>query len=241
MQIKIPKLNSSQLKTFLFLYLVVFSVINWSDISWLLNYKAVSSLIDDFINPYQNKSTLIEDYYAESPVPTIIDFPIIQKINESAIAKATNERKVNSVASDKENVLEIPQISVVVPIFFPETADKNLLKKDLDKGVVYYPGSVAPEEAGQIVILGHSAPPNWPKIKNDWVFSDLNSLKVGDEIYLNKNYKRYTYKIKETKIIARGQEIYSNLLTNDNNMVVLVSCWPPGKDYQRITVWAELQ
>ena len=38
--------------------------------------------------------------------------------------------------------------------------------------------------------------------------------------------------------MERGEEISEEGLTNDENMVVLVSCWPPGKDLRRIAVEA---
>ncbi len=113
--------------------------------------------------------------------------------------------------------------------------------KDLDAGVVYYPGSVYPGQQGQIVILGHSAPVGWPKIKHDWVFTDLDKLMPGDTILIDLNNKQYVYTVKQKIIIKKGQEIPAEDLTGQNNMLVLISCWPPGKDYQRIAVTAELQ
>jgi len=112
--------------------------------------------------------------------------------------------------------------------------------KDLDSGVVYYPGSVYPGQTGQIVILGHSAPPGWPKIKHDWVFTDLDKLVPGDTILIDVNNKQYTYTVKKKTIIKRGAEVPSDGLNADNNVLTLISCWPPGKDYQRIAVVSEL-
>ena len=110
--------------------------------------------------------------------------------------------------------------------------------KDLNAGVVYYPGSVYPGQIGQIVILGHSAPAGWPKIKHDWVFSDLNNLSAGDIILIDLNNKQYKYIVKQKTIIGKGADIPEYGFTK--NVLTLVSCWPPGKDYQRIAVQAEL-
>ena len=41
-------------------------------------------------------------------------------------------------------------------------------------------------------------------------------------------------------IIDKGQEI-ENYLTNKINMLILVSCYPPGKDYKRIVVYGEIE
>ena len=52
--------------------------------------------------------------------------------------------------------------------------------------------------------------------------------------------RQFTYKVTEKNIIQRGQEVSANGLNGKNNILTLVSCWPPGKDYQRIAVYAEL-
>ena len=165
---------------FIALYLISFFAINWNDVSWIFNYKAVGGLIDDFFTPYQNTQA----------------------------SRATEpQTQVKFAYSNKNNILEIPKIGISVPIIFSQSAEQNFLLKDLDKGVVYYPGSVLPGQAGQIVILGHSAPPNWPKIKHDWVFSELNSLTSGDQIIVYINYKKYTYTVKQKNILKKGQDI----------------------------------
>jgi LPXTG-site transpeptidase (sortase) family protein len=90
------------------------------------------------------------------------------------------------------------------------------------------------------VILGHSAPSGWPKIKHDWVFTDLDKLAPGDTIFIDLNNKQYTYAVKQKTIIKRGEEAPQDGLSADTNVLTLISCWPPGKDYQRIAVQAVL-
>ncbi|MDO8486278.1 MAG: class E sortase [Candidatus Staskawiczbacteria bacterium] len=215
-------------KFFVTIYLVSFTIINWNDISWIFNYREVSGLLYDFFTPYQSISA-----YSTSDV----------FVNNSANYLNTNNDNAKQAEypdSLKTNILEIPSIGISTVVVLPQNPSIEAVTKDLDKGVVYYPGSVFPGVNGQIVILGHSAPPNWPKIKHDWVFTDLNSLKYGDEIHLYFNYKEYVYSVREKKIIAKGQEITPTPLVENGNVLVLVSCWPPGKNLQRIAVQAEL-
>ncbi|MBI3631370.1 MAG: class E sortase [Candidatus Staskawiczbacteria bacterium] len=208
------------------IYLASFTIINWNDISWIFNYREVSGLLYDFFTPYQSISA--------SSVSDIF-------INNSADYLTTTKGKpVEYPYSEKTNILEIPSIGISVPVVLPKNPSIEALTKDLDKGVVYYPGSVLPGQAGEIVVLGHSAPLNWPKIKHDWVFSDLNNLKYGDQIHLYFDNKEYTYTVKDKKIIAKGQEITPTPLAENSNILVLVSCWPPGKNLQRIAVQTEL-
>ena len=210
------------LKVFIIIYLVSFTVVNWNDISWVFNYRTVSVLLYDFFTPYQSISA--------SSTSDIF-------INNSV---TNNGQQIEYSNSQKTNILEIPSIGISVPVIFPQDPKINAITKDLDKGVVYYPGSVLTGQIGQIVVLGHSAPLNWPKIKYDWVFSDLNDLKYGDQIRLYFDNKEYIYRVREKKIIAKGQEIVPTSLIKDGNILILVSCWPPGKNLQRIAVQAEL-
>jgi LPXTG-site transpeptidase (sortase) family protein len=221
----IKKEKKITIKAFIIIYIISFIIINWNDISWLFNYKAVFGLADDFFTPYPSikaVASVNETLYLNN-----------QNINPQNNSELQN---IKPVYTSKENSIEIPSIGIIAPIIFSKTTDKNLIAKDLDNGVVYYPGSVLPGQNGQIIILGHSAPLNWPKIKHDWVFSKINNLETGDEIIVNLENKQYLYIVKEKTIIERGEEINSNMSPEDFNSLILVSCWPPGKDILRIAV-----
>ena len=216
--IKIAKITAT-------IYVASFLIINWNDVSWIFNYKEVSGLVSDFFNPYPSidASSINNAYF----------YPNHSQSTGQTITE------IKTAYTEKQNTLEVPKLGIEVPIIFSQSADKSLITKDLDAGVVYYPGSVYPGQIGQIVILGHSAPVGWPKIKHDWVFSDLNNLNVGDIILIDINNKQYTYIVKQKAIIEKGEDISAGN-SSDNNSLVLISCWPPGKDYQRIVVRAEL-
>lgn len=212
------------LKVAVLIYLASFLIMNWNDVSWVFNYKEVSGLVSDFFNPYPSiDASTIDAYF----------YPNNSQNNTQAI------KNIKTNYTDKQNTLEIPKISISAPIIFSTSTDKTSLVKDLDLGVVYYPGSVYPGQIGQIVILGHSAPLGWPKIKHDWVFTDLDKLSPGDTILIDLNSKQYTYIVKQKTIIKRGADVPEDGSVA-NNILILISCWPPGKDYQRIVVQAEL-
>jgi len=214
----VNKKRKTILKAFVVIYLAAFVVINWSDISWVFNYREVYGLFYDFFTPYENSGLLVS-------ADRIVILP---------------RQVVQQVKAQENNSLEIPSISIKAPLIIGETTNPKILEKNLNSGVVYYPGSVSPGQNGQILILGHSAPPGWPKIKYDWVFSNINDLNFGEEIVLYFNNKQYTYKVIKKDIVKPGDEIQSNGLDAKNNILVLISCWPPGKNYLRIAVQAEL-
>jgi len=222
------KINQKQkelIKIYIFLFILMFTIINWENISWMFNYREVSSLVYSFFNPYQDSDLLVSasniKLPAKNPQPAAVNMAVYPY-------------------SEKSNSVEIPRFNVSVPLVIGQNTDTKSLERDLDNGVVYYPGSVLPGENGQIAVLGHSAPPNWPKIKYDWAFTQINDLQAGDQIIMHFNNRKYTYTVTEKSIIKVGQEISTSGLTGSNNILTLVSCWPPGKDYQRIAVYSEL-
>jgi sortase (surface protein transpeptidase) len=219
------------LKIAVLIYAASFLIINWNDVSWIFNYKEVSGLVSGFLNPYPSiDASAMNEYFYPNHSSDVSQNNVVQPIKE-----------VKTNYTDKQNTLEVPKISISVPIVFSTSTDKTTIMKDLDSGVVYYPGSVYPGQIGQIIILGHSAPVGWPKIKHDWVFSDLNKLVVGDVIMIDLNNRQYTYIVKQKAIIKSGADVPTDGLAVNSNVLTLISCWPPGKDYQRIAVQAELQ
>lgn len=153
------------------------------------------------------------------------------------------EKGINQLKLDLSGNLFIAKIQAKAPIMFAvDSANTSplYLKSYLERGVLFYPGSVLPGEAGKTIILGHSAPANWPKVKFDTVFSDLNKLTNDDEIQIDWAGQVYRYKVVDKVILARGDEVPDFALTNSENMLILISCWPPGKDYKRIAVAATL-
>ena len=214
----------------IFIFLLVFSsiLVNWNSIAWLFNYRVMSTLVSDFFNPYEDSELLVSANNLKLPPKQNLP------INQAA------ENQKTYPYSQKSNSIEIAKIGITAPIVIGESTELTSLEKNLDQGTVLYPGSVSPSQNGQTVILGHSAPPGWPKIKYDWVFSNINDLNFGEEITLHFNNKQYTYKVIKKDIVKPGEEIPSNGLEANNNVLVLVSCWPPGKNYLRIAVQAQL-
>lgn len=211
------------LKYFIVFFLLSFLIINWNEVSWIFNYRAVFGFL---FSPVQSEKTQpLPDFSNSSPKGSI----------ENNLEKSGNENY-----SEKENILEIPKIQISAPLVFSETKNTEELAKYLDKGVVYFPDSVLPGQVGQTVILGHSAPPGWPKIKYDWVFSRINELQAGDEIFIYFNNKKHRYLVSKTFFLQRNENLPKDL-TNSVNKLLLISCWPPGKDIRRIAVEAVRQ
>ena len=193
-------------KPFILIFLVSFLIINWHDISFLFNYRFISSQLSN----------------------------LSEKIKPAQAELANNDY------FEKRDSIEIPKIGIEAPIVSVKNDSDENFQKALKEGVLLHPTSVLPGEQGTTIILGHSAPPGWPKINYDWVFSDLNELDREDEFYIYFNHQRYSYKVIEKFFLASGEEIPDVRLTNGKSMVILLSCWPPGKNQERIVIQAVL-
>ena len=209
------KENKILFKYFVLIFLVSALIVNWSGTSWLFNYKAIFGLVSSAFEPkiVAKTDAIFEREKAPAPLKS-------------------------SEPSDKEDSVEIPKLEILAPLVISENAQEKDFSKLLDQGVVYFPGSVLPGEAGQTIILGHSAPAGWPKIKYDWVFTRISELTEGDEIFVYFNHRKYTYYVTGKVFLDRGEEL-PQPLTNSESMLVLISCWPPGKDLRRIAVEAK--
>lgn len=124
--------------------------------------------------------------------------------------------------------LVIPLIGVNAPIVLSGNTDESLIQKDLEKGVVRYGNSN--------VILGHSSAYPWYKGNYGSVFSLLNKLQIGDEIYIYSNNKKYSYKMSEKQI--NSPKNISLQETTEDSAIYLVSCWPINTNWKRIAIKA---
>lgn len=204
------------LKPFLLLFLINFLIVNWNDVSWLFNYRVISGVVAGFFEKINNKIDIIGN-----------------KIN------SIGQLKKVGYFSNKGNSIEITKIGVSAPLIIVEDPNEKGFDEELDRGVILFPNSALPGETGQTIILGHSAPSNWPRIKYDWVFSRLNELEEKDEIKFYFNNQEYIYYVKNKIFLQKGGEI-PNYPAYSENTLLLISCWPPGKNLKRIIVEATL-
>jgi len=169
-------------------------------------------------------------------IKRIFDYKIVY--GGAAVTQAQNEiTDIQEVASlaDRPDSIEIPKIQITAPLVFIDSAEKSVFSAALDRGVVHYPESALPGESGQIIFLGHSAPLGWPKIKHDWVFSDLNDLIAGDEIIIYFQNREYRYRVQGKVILDKGEDLPQGFKEG----LILLTCWPPGADQRRMAVMAD--
>ncbi len=172
------------------------------------------------------------------------------KYNFRKITKITNKNHthLNIEITPYENRLVIPQIWKNVPIVEVKQKSvnsakelENIFMKELEDGVVRYPGSTKPGRPGNTFIFGHSS--NYPWIKWDYneVFANLNKLKYWDKVIVYYNQNKYVYKIKEKRVISPWE---TKILKRNKNKdeLTLMTCWPVWTTLNRlIVIWELIQ
>lgn len=139
----------------------------------------------------------------------------------------------------------IDKIGVDAPVILSDTTEENQIQKDLERGVILYPGRdmVVPGAVGNAYIAGHSSNYSWSKGNFNTIFKDLIDVNPGDQIIVaaitNKGKEvRYTYTVSvQREVEADEPEIFE--LSNDK-VLTLTTCWPLGTTLRRIMVKATL-
>ncbi len=180
-------------KFFLLVFLINIIVLNWSDVSWLFNYKVAPKGIQ-------------------------------------SVVSQTSEREY----ADEDDSVEVAAIGVKAPLIIPAGESDAEIYDALKKGVAHFPTSSLPGEKGIMILLGHSSPPGWPKIDYDWVFTEAELLEPGDEVRIVFDGRIFTYVVTEKIFLEIGQDVPS--YDSDEREMILLSCWPPGKNIKRIGI-----
>ncbi len=208
----------SQVKKFFYFFAACFLVFFFS-----FNLISVLKFFNKEISAFLNSPR-------QTPLPSALS-AITEPFFSAAPAIAPN-----FIYTEKENSLELVRFNVFAPLIFSQDSDISKITQDLRKGVAVYPGSDDFGNGGQAIILGHSAPAGWPKIRYEWVFSRLGELAAGDEILVNFQNRQYHYLVTRKIFLEKGEEIPMPDSQNQEQFIYLVTCWPPGRDFRRLAV-----
>jgi LPXTG-site transpeptidase (sortase) family protein len=169
---------------------------------------------------------------------------IVEKMSYDICGSACKYRELSKREKVFLKPLSVPdsilieKINVRAPLIFNSGMGGEAVMENLNKGVVYYPGSNLPDEKGIAVFLGHSSNYWWSKSAYSNVFALIPELETGDEIKIFYQNRQYRYQAVGNKIIKPSQwdqikspEIESGL--------ALITCWPLGSALRRYVVFAE--
>ncbi len=146
-----------------------------------------------------------------------------------------------------DNRLIIPKLDLNAPIVNPSyqallKGDWAQVEKDiqtsLQDGVVHYPGTANPGQAGNFFVTGHSSFYPWAPGHFKTIFSRLGELSVGDELWIYYNGDKHRYVIRTKKEVVPSDISVLNQ-PSDQRLTTLMTCTPVGTTLRRLIIVAE--
>ena len=177
---------------------------------------------------------------------------IIPFVTPSTISASSQIITVPNAQVSEEPRIIIPKLNVEAPVVYgvqfiqpgeTEADFEERTQEALETGVVHYPTSQLPGEAGNgfnsnTVIVGHSANNIFNRGDFKFAFMQLRQLEVGDVFYINFQGQQYVYKIYEQKIV-KPTEVSVLGAASRPNSATLITCDPPGRNVDRLVTIAE--
>jgi len=225
--------------TFLFFFVTLFFIFNGSAFPVWFNYK-VQEITEIFQNElfrspeFLTKIPLMKE---KSPVSSMnnLNFPSFSQSETRDLILPAKPPEASEA-----NIIELPKFNIKAPIIIVTDSDLDLIYKELKKGVVLYPGSAIPGQ-GYSIIIGHSSQYPWEQGNYKSVFSLLNELDSGDQIYVFWEQKPLVFEVRDKKIFIpwpKGPETTETIFppSNEESILILQSCWPVGVASKRVAV-----
>jgi LPXTG-site transpeptidase (sortase) family protein len=106
----------------------------------------------------------------------------------------------------------------------------------LKKGLAHAQNSSLPNQPGTTYIFGHSTDYPWNIQTYNALLYSLNDLELNDQIFISYQKEPYRYRVTDKQVIKADDLSYLN--SNNQNRLVLQTCWPPGTTLKRLVVVA---
>lgn len=216
------------------LFLVTFS-------SSLLLIFGVGTLVAMFVPPLIALSQPVEKTLALplSPERTerfleINEIPFKSLFPQQQIAGAVDHEPEDGTVG----WIRIPSIGVNVPLAMPDSLSDDDVIKTLDLGAAFYPNGVEPGNLGNVFVAAHSTGEPW-RGKYRFAFLRINEVDAGEEIFIDYNGTRYTYKVTDTEVIVPTPD-YRVISDRPVPTMTLMACWPLWSSDKRMLKHAEL-
>ena len=150
-------------------------------------------------------------------------------------AKKQESTKQQIIANNNDFALVIPKIGVnmrILPNIDP--FDAKTYQKALSQGVAHAVGTSTPSQGKNTVLFAHSTDNFYNANRYNAVFYLLSKLLVGDSIFIVEDGRIYEYAVVSNSVVDAGEMGYME--QNMENVVTLITCWPPGTTLKRRVV-----
>lgn len=201
--------------------LIALGFLLYPSFSNYINNKFAVSTISDYTEKINN----VKDEEVDDLIKNInkYNYDLFNGTAENQLPDCLNIHE-----GDVLGYIEIPSINIKLPIYYGTSVD--ILKK----GVGVLDGTSLPVggENTHSVLSAHTG------LANQKLFTDIDKLKDGDVFYLHILKKDLAYKVNQIKVV-HPDEIDDLKISEGNDYVTLLTCYPYGINTERLLVRGE--
>jgi sortase A len=133
--------------------------------------------------------------------------------------------------------ISIPKINVEIPLVYGlESTDPKKFELALDDGIVHYPSTALPGQAGNAAFFGHSSNNIFNPGKYKFAFVLLRELQANDIFYLTRDGVLYTYEVIDRRVVKPTEVSVLDSVPGQTATATLITCDPPGTSTNRLVV-----
>lgn len=137
--------------------------------------------------------------------------------------------------------LQVPDLKIDAPIIWSQ--DTKNFDKDLQSGVIHYPGTAMPGQVGTAYISGHSSNYVWAKGNYNHVFTHLGDLAKDTSFKVTVTLKGGKQAILYYVVVGSQQydpKDQAQFINAGKSVMALSTCWPVGSTAKRLVAYGEL-
>lgn len=164
-----------------------------------------------------------------------------QRSNSSELGKLiAKPREKILVPRSTDFSIIIPKIGASEQVFANiDPSNEKEYFEALKKGVAHARGTFFPGMNGNIYLFAHSTDSFWNISRYNAVFYLLKNLAPGDDVIIFFQDKRYNYKVTGAKILEANDISYLEPNPEQEEILILQTCWPPGTTLKRLVILAK--
>jgi len=210
-----------------------------------LNYRSFWEIMQEKVQPLQHAQHVQQQQ-------AIVDATLRDKLLRSPSLTTAGKEAGDMLSylppiGPPENRIIIPKLGLNVPLVTPSY--QSLLDEDWEKveadiqdalqmGIVHYPGTARPGQAGNFFVTGHSSYYPWAPGKYKSVFARLHNLEAGDEYYVYYGGDQHRYIVRSKKEVSPSNVDVLDQPVN-RRLATLMTCTPVGTTLHRLILVAE--
>jgi LPXTG-site transpeptidase (sortase) family protein len=224
--------------TFAFIFALLFSILNYQ--SFLQIAKAQFAL-GDTMTTEKALTQVVQGTFGAADKETTNTLSSFSEDGSLALLSAL------PAVGPAEDRLIIPKIGKNVAIVRPSMdalihEDWKQFEVDIQDalrhGIVHYPGSAKPGQAGNFFVTGHSSYYPWDPGKYKDVFARLSELDLGDIYSVYYGGDKHVYRVIQKKEV-RPTDVSVLDQPMDKRLSTLMTCTPVGTTLRRLIIIAE--